>query len=60
MAKMSRCCACEHYTFKTGLCEIYSNKIPKDIFAEFKDCKYYNIKHSEHLYDEDLPIAKGR
>lgn len=61
MAEMSRCCVCKNYSFKTGVCSKYPNKIPKDIFAELRKCKFYEkeiIRYAKE--DEDLPIAKGR
>lgn len=49
MADMSRCCVCENYSFKTGICSKYPNEIPKDIFIELRECKFYK-KRSETLH----------
>lgn len=61
MADMSRCCVCENYSFKTGICSKYPNEIPKDIFIELRECKFYK-KEAKHYTkeEENLPVAKGR
>lgn len=58
MAIMSRCCICNHFNISNQHCDVYKDKIPKEIFIEKKPCEHYFEKVFTN--DDNLPVAKGR